>query len=124
MRNESASTTGPPVIRQVNDVAIVDLSKAVGSASKAVPLSAEVERLVAQGHRCILVDLANVRFVDSAMLGDLLAAKKAVIMAGAQLKLLRPRKQASGLLAQTKLENVFECFEDEQIAIRSFTPPS
>ena len=45
-----------------------------------------------------------------------------ICMAGAELKMLRPKKQVYGLLAQTRLDNVFECFEDEQAAIRSFKP--
>ena len=94
-------------IRSVGEVAILDLSKQSVGAAEDASVSSEVERLVAGGTRSILINMENVPFVDSAMLGQLLASKKTVLIAGAELKLLRPRKQVYGLLAQSKLENVF-----------------
>lgn len=107
-------------VRKVGHVVIVDFSKQFEDETTGPSLSAEVERLVAAGNRYILVNMENVPFVDSAMLGELIAAKKAVLVARAELKMLRPRKQVLGLLARTNLEKVLECFEDERMAVRSF----
>ena len=53
-----------------------------------------------------------------AMFGE--AAKKAALVAGAQLKMLRPKQRVYGLIAETGLGRVFDCFNDEQTAVRSF----
>jgi len=106
--------------RTIDEVVVLDASEYLPQQAKRPPLRSAVEQLAGAGHRQILIDLAGVRYVDSAGLGELLAAKKSALVARAQLKLLRPRGQMYGLLAQSSLERVFECFDDEQVALRSF----
>ena len=106
--------------RTVGNVAIVDLSGKLALSAGTSPLQAEVKRLLDTGHKHILINLNHVPYVDSSGLGDLLAAKKAALVAGAELKMLRPRKRVYGLIAETGLNRVFECFKDEQTAVRSF----
>ena len=107
-------------IRAVGNVVVLDLSEHLSNGVEGSRLQSQVERLLAEGRVRILINMANVPYVDSRGLGDLLAAKKAALMAGAEMKLLRPRKRVYGLLTQANLSKVFEIFEDEQAAIRSF----
>jgi len=106
--------------RIVGNVAIVDLSGTLVLTQGASPLRTELTRLLNAGHKHILVNLNNVPYVDSSGLGDLLAAKKDALVAGAELKMLRPSKRVYGLIAETGLNRVFDCFNDEQTAVRSF----
>jgi anti-sigma B factor antagonist len=106
--------------RKVGNVAIVDLSGKLALSAGASPLQAELKRLLNAGHRHILINLNDVPYVDSSGLGDLIAAKKTALVAGAELKMLRPTKRVYGLIAETGLNRVFECFNDEQTAVRSF----
>ena len=106
--------------RIVGNVAIVDLSGRLALPEGGARLRAELQRLLGAGHKRILINLNNVPYVDSSGLGDLLAAKKAALVAGAELKMLRPSKRVYGLIAETGLGKVFECFNDEQTAVRSF----
>jgi len=107
-------------IRTVGNVIVLDLYEHPSPRTEKPCLHSEVERLLTEGALRILINMENVPYVDSMGLGDLLAAKKAALMAGAELKLLRPRKRVYGLLAQANLSKIFEIFEDEQAAIRSF----
>ena len=106
--------------RVAGEVAIIDLSGRLTLPEGGARLRSELKRLLAAGHTRILINLHGVPYVDSSGLGDLLAAKKAALVAGAQLKMLRPRKRVYSLIAETMLNKVFECFHDEQTAVRSF----
>ena len=106
--------------RILGDVAIVDLSESAVSTGGLSPLRAEVKQLLDAGHKHILINLNAVRYMDSSSLGDLLAAKKSALVAGASLKLLRPSHPVYSLIAETGLNRVFESFDDEKVAVRSF----
>jgi anti-sigma B factor antagonist len=73
-----------------------------------------------QGFRKVLVDLAAVTYIDSAGVGIMVGEYKIVRDKGGALKLLNLSKQSHRLLAMMKLRSVFEVFDDEAMAIRSF----
>jgi anti-sigma B factor antagonist len=106
--------------RIVGNVAIVDLSGRAVSIGGVSPLRTELQRLLNAGHQHILINLNAVPYMDSSGLGDLLAAKKSALVAGAALKLLRPSRHVYSLIAETGLNRVFDCFDDEKVAVRSF----
>jgi anti-sigma B factor antagonist len=83
-----------------------------------------VQELLEEGRDRLLLNLEAVPYIDSAGLGEILVAKKAALIAGAQLKVLKPQKQVFGLLAQMNLTRIFECFEDEGQALASFRASS
>jgi anti-sigma B factor antagonist len=76
--------------------------------------------IVNQGHKQILVNLGGVSYVDSAGLGELVAAFTTVSRNGGKMKLVNMTKKMNDLLAITKLSNVFETFDQEQDAVKSF----
>jgi anti-sigma B factor antagonist len=80
----------------------------------------KVNSLVQQGQRKIILNLSDVPYIDSAGLGEIVRTYTTVSRQGGSLKLLNLTKRIQDLLAITKLLTVFETFENEQDAIKSF----
>ena len=87
-------------------------------------LKDKVNSLVNQGQRKILLNFADVPYVDSAGLGEVVRTYTTVSRQGGTLKLLNLTKRITDLLAITKLLTVFETFDAESDAVKSFSPPA
>ena len=85
-------------------------------------LKDKVNSLIQQGHQKLLLNLEGVPYVDSAGLGEIVRTYTTVSRQGGKLKLLNLTKRIEDLLAITKLLTVFETFESEQEAVKSFQP--
>ena len=107
--------------RSVGDVVIVDLSGKVtlGDGGDVV-LKDKMQSLVQQGRKKVLLNLADVSYVDSAGLGEIVQSYATVMKNGGALKLLNVTKRIKDLLSITKLLTVFECFDSETEGINSF----
>lgn len=68
----------------------------------------------------ILVDPSEISYVDSSGVGELFSAHTTITGNGGQIKLLKLTKRIRDLLQITKLYMLFEIFEDEACAVRSF----
>jgi len=79
-----------------------------------------VTRLIEEGRIFFLVDLAGVGFLDSSGLGALVRAMTMSQKEGGQTKLLRAGPQVRKLLEMTKLDSVFEIYENMESAVSSF----
>ena len=79
-----------------------------------------IRQLVEEAHTNILLNLADVDYIDSSGIGELVSAYTAVRSKGGELKLLHLTKKVHDLLQITKLFTVFEVFSDEPSAVRSF----
>ena len=77
--------------------------------------------LVNQGHRKVILNLAQVPYIDSAGLGEIVRTYTTVSRQGGSLKLLNLTKRITDLLSITKLLTVFETFDSEPDAIKSFS---
>ena len=84
-------------------------------------LKDKVNSLIQQGHQKLLLNLEGVPYVDSAGLGEIVRTYTTVSRQGGKLKLLNLTKRIEDLLAITKLLTVFETFESEQEAVKSFS---
>jgi len=73
-----------------------------------------------KGQRNVLLNLADVTYIDSSGIGELVSAYTAVSNQGGQLKLLNLTKKVHDLLQITKLYTVFDVHDDETKAITSF----
>jgi anti-sigma B factor antagonist len=105
--------------RRVEGVAIIDVSgQLTQDAGNA--LSAKVRSLLQQGERQLVVNLGNVSYMDSSGLGMLVSASATATRQGGTLKLLSVTRRLQDLLVITKLVKVFDCFDDEPAALRSF----
>jgi anti-sigma B factor antagonist len=107
--------------RTVGDVVVLDLKGKVTLGQGDELLKDKVNSLVNQGHRKIVLNLADVPYVDSAGLGEIVRTYTTVSRQGGSMKLLNLTKRITDLLAITKLLTVFETFEVESEAVRSFS---
>jgi len=109
------------VERKVGDVVILDLVGKIMIGEGDDALREAVTRLVDGGSTKILLNLAEVPYVDSAGLGEIVRCYTTVSRKGGRLKLLHLTKKIKDLLAITKLLTVFETFDAEGDAIKSFS---
>jgi anti-sigma B factor antagonist len=108
------------VERQVEDVVILDLHGKILIGEGDDALREAVTNLADSGKTKILLNLAEVPYVDSAGLGEIVRTYTTVSRKGGKLKLLNLTKKIQDLLSITKLLTVFETYEDESEAINSF----
>ena len=107
--------------RTTGDVTILDLKGKITLGEGDELLTDKVNSLVNQGHKKIVLNLAEVPYIDSAGLGEIVRTYTTVSRQGGSLKLLNLTKRITDLLAITKLLTVFETFESEGDAVKSFT---
>ena len=107
--------------RTVGDVIVLDLKGRITLGEGDQLLKDKVNSLVNQGRQRIILNLAGVPYIDSAGLGEIVGSYTTVSRQGGSLKLLNLTKKITDLLAITKLLTVFETFESEDEAVRSFS---
>ena len=106
--------------RQVDGVAVVDLTGRIVLGEATTTLRESLQNLVSQGQKRILLNLSQVSYIDSSGLGALVSGYTTITSQSGQLKLLNLTAKVQDLLQITKLLTVFEVFTDEATAVRSF----
>lgn len=106
--------------RQVGDVTVLDLAGRITLGEGSSTLRDSLKELVAKGEKKILLNLGEVTYIDSSGIGELVSGFTTVTNQQGSLKLLGLNKRVKDLLQVTKLYTVFEAFEDEAEAVRSF----
>ena len=106
--------------RSVGDVVVLDLKGKITLGEGDELLKDKVNSLVNQGQKKIVLNLADVPYIDSAGLGEIVRTYTTVSRQGGSLKLLNLTKRITDLLAITKLLTVFETFDAESDAVKSF----
>lgn len=106
--------------RQVDGVTVLDLSGRITLGEGSVTIRDAVRDVLAKGSNKVLLNLAEVNYIDSSGIGELVSAFTAVKGAGGELKLLHLTKKVHDLLQITKLSTVFDSFDDEAAGIASF----
>lgn len=76
---------------------------------------------VEAGKKNVLVDLGSVSWVNSTGLGILIANYTTLKREGGMLRLLNVSKRIESILMVTKLNTIFESYNDEEEALQSFT---
>ncbi|MBI3207624.1 MAG: STAS domain-containing protein [Candidatus Solibacter usitatus] len=107
--------------RQVGDITVIDAAGRVTLGEGTSSLRDAIRDALGAGHKKVLLNLGEVNYIDSSGIGELVSAFTTVTNQGGQLKLLSLNKRIQDLLQITKLYTVFECHDDESVAIRSFT---
>jgi len=107
--------------RIVNSVTILDLKGKLILGEGDEMLRDKVNSLVHQGRKNILLNLEGVPYIDSAGLGEVVRTYTTVSRQGGKLKLLHLTKRIQDLLAITKLLTVFETYDSEPEALKSFS---
>jgi anti-sigma B factor antagonist len=106
--------------RAIGDVMVLDLKGRVTLGEGDELLKDKVNSLINQGQKKLVLNLAEVPYIDSAGLGEIVRTYTTVSRQGGSLKLLSLTKRITDLLSITKLLTVFETFESEQDAVKSF----
>ena len=107
--------------RAVGDVMVLDLKGRVTLGEGDELLKDKVNSLINQGQRKLILNLADVPYIDSAGLGEIVRTYTTVSRQGGSLKLLNLTKRITDLLSITKLLTVFETFDSESDAVKSFS---
>ena len=106
--------------RTNGEVVVLDIKGRITLGDGDELLKDKVNQLVGAGKKKIILNLAEVPYVDSAGLGEIVRTYTTVSRQGGSLKLLNLTKRISDLLAITKLLTVFETFDSEAEAVKSF----
>jgi anti-sigma B factor antagonist len=106
--------------RTVGDVAIFDLDGKLTIGTGDVVLRDTVLEEIEGGGRKIIINLQDVKTIDSSGLGELIRCKVTSSNHGAEVKLLNVNLKARKLLTMAQLVGVFEMFDDERMAVSSF----
>lgn len=107
--------------RQVGEVMVLDLKGKITLGEGDEVLKDKINSLILQNKKRILLNLADVPYIDSAGLGEIVRTYTTVSRQGGQLKLVNLTKRITDLLMITKLLTVFETFDVEQDALKSFS---
>lgn len=106
--------------REVDGVAILDLSGRITLGEGSVQLRDAVRTLIGKGQKNILINMEEINYIDSSGLGELVSAYTTAKNQQASVKLLHLTKRVHDLLQLTKLVTVFDILDDEASAIASF----
>ena len=106
--------------RQVGDVTVVDAVGRITLGEGASTFRDTIRDLASSGHKKILLNLGEVSYIDSSGIGEMVSGFTTVTNQGGIVKLLNLTKRVKDLLQITKLYTVFEVFDDEAAAVRSF----
>jgi anti-sigma B factor antagonist len=107
-------------LREVGPVTIVDLSGRISLGEGSALLRTTIRQLLDGGQSKILLNLGDVNYIDSSGIGELVSAFTAVRNRSGELKLLNLTKKVHDLLQITKLFTVFDVYNDEPTAVRSY----
>jgi anti-sigma B factor antagonist len=105
--------------RTLDGAMVVDCSGRLVFGEESASLRDTVKKLVTQSPNVVL-NLYEVNHIDSGGLGTLVSLYTTARNAGGSVKLARLSKRVSDLLHITKLLTIFEVFDDEEKAAKSF----
>ena len=107
-------------VRTIGDVKIMDCSGKIVLGEGTVAVRNKVQDLLQSGSKKLILNLADVNYVDSGGIGELVRNHITAINNGGRMKLLNLTKKIEQLLVIAKLETVFDTFDNEKAAIESF----
>jgi anti-sigma B factor antagonist len=106
--------------REVGIVSVVDISGRIVLGEECTVLRQLVRDLVSHGHNKILLNLANVSYIDSAGLAVLISLSSTARKQHGEMKLVNLTEKLQGLMQVTRLYTVFDVMSDEAVAVKSF----
>jgi anti-sigma B factor antagonist len=106
--------------RQVGDVCILDMDGKLTIGTGDVRLRGALLDELNDGQKKVILNLENVKVIDSSGLGELIRSRATAASKEAEIKLLHVNLKARKLLTMARLVGVFDMFDDEAMAIAAF----
>jgi anti-sigma B factor antagonist len=106
--------------RKVANVVIIDIKGDIALGKHSGELRDTVRELLLDGHKRILLNMEEVDYVDSSGLAELVSSMTSAASRGGALKLLRIQQKLRESMRHTRIDSVFQIFNDESDALRSF----
>jgi anti-sigma B factor antagonist len=107
--------------RVVGDILVLDCSGKITLGEGTIAIRNTIMDSLKEGGKKIIVNLADVNYIDSSGIGELVRTYITVSGGGGQLKLLNLTKKIQELLQITKLLTVFQVYDSESAALASFS---
>jgi anti-sigma B factor antagonist len=107
--------------RSVDGVVVLQLDGRIVLGEESNALREQVKGLLAKGEKKIVLNMTNVTYIDSAGLGTLVASHHSAKSQGAGLRLSNLGSKFQEVLQVTKLLTVFDVYDSETAAVRSFS---
>jgi anti-sigma B factor antagonist len=114
MQLEERSTGGVVIVKVSGEITL--------KKNRNTMLHDKVRGLMQQGHKRVLIDLAEVSYVDSAGLGELVQASSTAKNLGGSIKLFSPTSRLRELMVVTRLTSILGVYDDEAQALASYGP--
>ena len=108
--------------REREGIIILDLKGRVTAGDEAGSFRDAVEKAAATAEPRLILNLQNVDYIDSTGLGAMVMCSSLLSRAGGRTKLLNLNRRNMELLVMTKIDTIFEAFDDEVEAVNSFFP--
>jgi anti-sigma B factor antagonist len=105
---------------EVEGVSLVGLNGRIILGEESNALREKLKSLIAAGKQKIVLNMAEVEYIDSSGLGALVAAHLSAKNAGASLRLCNLGKKFHEVMQLTKLLTVFDVYDTEAAAVASF----
>ncbi|PYT83783.1 MAG: anti-sigma factor antagonist [Acidobacteria bacterium] len=105
---------------EVEGVSVVELDGRIVLGEESNSLREELKSLIAEGKKKIVLNMANIKYIDSAGLGILVAAHLSAKTQGASVRLCHLGKKFHEVLQMTKLLTVFDVYDTQEAAVSSF----
>ena len=107
-------------VREDGNVTVIDISGKLMGGEDADVFRDLIHELLENGRKKIVVNLASLKWINSSGVGILITGYTTMRKNKGDLKLLNVSKKIESILYVTKLNLIFECFDDEHEAIRSY----
>ena len=103
--------------RNSGNVTVLDLGGNLTVGAPVAALREAIQAEIGQGHHKLILNLADVSYIDSSGLGELVWAYTSLRNRGGDVKLLNLTRKVQDLLQLTKLLTVFDTYESESRAV-------
>jgi anti-sigma B factor antagonist len=106
--------------REFDRVVVVDVVGKLTTSEGRTQLRDLIHVFSGTGHKRFLINLAGVDYVDSSGMGELVRCFSTVRQRGGEMKRVQVNKRVADLLQITRLNTLFEIYNDEKVALGSF----
>jgi anti-sigma B factor antagonist len=106
--------------RVSGSVLIMDLGGSLKLGEGSAEFRNAIRKYLDEGHRRILLNLADIEHLDSSGIGELVSAYSTAKRQGGEVKLLKLSRAVDNALLATKLYTIFDIHFDEGEAVASF----